>query len=96
MLGAEEFYLHLMRRGFPLPEVDNWDTGMLFNFCAEHDRMIRQANGEVVHDNLQRYRVLKEMEPEMDRRYATGEIKEHKYREYKATLKKCEDLLGGD
>ena len=58
--------------------------------------MIRQANGEVVHDNLQRYRVLKEMEPEMDRRYAAGEIKEHKYREYKATLKKCEDLLGGD
>lgn len=96
MLSAEEFYLHLMRRGFPLPEVDNWDTGMLFNFCAEHDRMIRQSNGEVVHDNLQRYRVLKEMEPEMDRRYAAGEIKEHKYREYKATLKKCEDLLGGD
>ncbi len=69
---------------------------MLFNFCAEHDRLARIRRGEVVHDDLQRYRVLKEMEPEMDRRYAAGEIKEHKYREYKATLKKCEDLLGGD
>jgi uncharacterized membrane protein len=85
-----------MQRGFPLSEVDQWDTGMLFNFCAEHDRLARIRRGEAVHDDLQRYRVLKEMEPEMDRRYAAGEIKEHKYREYKATLKKCEDLLGGD
>lgn len=85
-----------MRRGFPLSEVDLWDTGMLFNFCAEHDRMARIQRGEVVHDEMQRYHVLKEMEPEMDRRYSSGEVKEHKYREYKAALRRCEKLIGGD
>ena len=82
-----------MRRGFPLSEVDSWDTGMLLNYCYEHDAMIRRQNGEVVHDNMQRYRVLKEMEPEMDRRFAAGEIKEYKYREYKAALRRCEEVL---
>lgn len=85
-----------MRRGFPLSEIDNWDTGMLFNFCAEHDRFAKIQRGEVVHDQMERYRVLKEMQPEMERRYAAGEIKEHKYRQYIETLKKCEELLGGD
>ena len=85
-----------MRRGFPLSELDNWDTGMLFNFCAEHDRFAKIQRGEVVHDQMERYRVLKEMQPEMERRYAAGEIKEHKYRQYMETLKKCEELLGGD
>ena len=66
---------------------------MLLNYCHEYDRLRRQQNGEVVHDDLQRYHVLKEMEPEMDRRYAAGEIKEHKYREYKETLRRCEELL---
>lgn len=93
---TEEFYLHVMRRGFPLPEVDNWDTGMLLNFCAEYDRMIRKANGEVVHDQLERYHVLKSMEQEMERRYAAGEVKRHKYEAYKATLHQCEAMLGGD
>lgn len=83
-----------MRRGFPLPEVDNWDTGMLLNWCFEHDRMIRKQNGETVHDDLQRYRVLKEMEPEMDRRYASGDVKEYRYKAYKETLKRCAELIG--
>ena len=82
-----------MRRGFPLPELDTWDTGMLLNWCYEYDRLIKQQNGEVVHDDAERFRVLKEMEPEMDRMYAAGEIKEYKYKEYKATLKRCEELL---
>lgn len=66
---------------------------MLLNFCHEYDIMRRKQNGETVHDELERYHVLKEMEPEMDRRYAAGEIKEHKYREYKETLRRCEELL---
>ena len=82
-----------MRRGFPLPEVDNWDTGMLLNYCYEYDNMQKRQNGEVVHDNLQRYRALKEMEPEMDRRYAAGEIKQFKYDEYKAALRRCQEIL---
>lgn len=82
-----------MRRGFPLSEVDHWDTGMLMNYCCEYDRFIRQQNGEVVHDDAQRYEQLKAMEPEMDRLYAEGKVKEHKYKEYKAVLRRCEDLL---
>lgn len=93
-IGTEEFYLHLMRRGFPLSEVDNWDTGMLLNFCYEHDRMIQQQNGEVVHDQMKRYQIMKDMEPEMERMYAAGEIREKKYRDYKAALRRCEELLG--
>lgn len=85
--------MHLMRRGFPLPEVDNWDTGMLMNYVFEYDAMVKRQNGEVVHDNLARYRAMKEMEPEMDARYASGEIKEHKYREYKEALRRCEMAL---
>lgn len=85
-----------MRRGFPLSEVDNWDTGMLLNFVYDHNRMIAVQNGEVVHDQMQRYQIMKDMEPEMDRRYEAGEIKEYKYREYKAALKRCEEMLGGD
>lgn len=67
---------------------------MLLNYCCEHDRLQRKLNGEVVHDEEQRYRQLKAMEPEMDRLYAEGKVKEHKYREYKAVLKRCEEMLG--
>lgn len=93
-IGTEEFLLHLMRRGFPLSEVDNWDTGMLLNWCFEHDRMQRVEAGEVVHDQMERYKIMKDMEPEMDRMYASGEIKEYKYKQYKETLRRCEELIG--
>lgn len=83
-----------MRRGFPLSEIDSWDTGMLMNYCFEHDRFAKQLNGEAVHDDAQRYAQLKAMEPEMDRLYAEGKVKDHKYKEYKAVLKHCADLLG--
>ena len=41
----------LLVRGFPLSELDEWNTGMLINWCIEHDRSQRKANGETVHDN---------------------------------------------
>lgn len=85
-----------MRRGFPLSEVDGWDTGMLLNFCYEHDSMIRRQNGEIVHDNMERYRIVKSLEPEMERRYKDGTLKEAKYRQYKELLAKAEKMLGGD
>lgn len=67
---------------------------MLLNYCYEYDRMCRRQNGETVHDDAQRYEQLKAMEPEMDRLYAEGKVKEHKYKEYKAVLKRCEEMLG--
>lgn len=93
-IGTEEFLLHLMRRGFPLSEIDKWDTGMLLNWCFEYDRLQKVQAGEVVHDQMERYKILKDMEPEMDRRYASGEVKEYKYRQYKETLRRCEELIG--
>lgn len=94
MMSAEEFCLHLLSRGFPLSEMDEWDTGMLLNFCAEHDKLQRIRRGEVVHDDLKRYQALKAMLPEMERRHAAGEIKEYKYRQYMDTLRKCAEMLG--
>lgn len=84
----------LIVRGFPLSELENWNTGMLINWCIEHDRSQRKANGETVHDNYKRYQALKSIEPEIDRQYAAGEIDATKYRSYKDSLAAAEKAMG--
>jgi hypothetical protein len=84
----------LIVRGFPLSELDDWNTGMLVNWCIEHDRAQRKANGEEVHDNYKRYQTLKALEPEIDKQYEVGEIDEAKYRSYKESLAAAEKAMG--
>lgn len=81
-------------RGFPLSELDNWNTGMLINWCYAHDRSIRKQNGEEVHDNYKRYQALKSIEPEIDQQYEAGQIDEKKYRSYKDSLAAAEKAMG--
>lgn len=57
----------LSLRGFPLSELDEWNTGMLFDWCYEVDRIKRKANGEK--DEYDRYQTMKEIEPEIDEQY---------------------------
>lgn len=80
-------------RGFPLSELDNWNTGALIDWALETDRIRKRQRGETVEDPYEQYLKLKEMEPDIDAMYAAGEIKESKYQSYKRTLAECEKKL---
>ena len=84
----------MLVRGFPLSELDEWNTGMLINWCYAHDRTQRKANGEEVHDNYKRYQTLKALEPEIDQQYTAGLIDEKKYISYKESLAAAEKAMG--
>ena len=83
-----------MQRQFPLSEIDNWNTGDLIDYCFEWDAMKREQSGEKVHDNFERYQTLKNMQPEIERLYAAGQIKKAKYDQYIANLAKAKEMLG--
>lgn len=57
--------------------------------------MIKRARGENVPDPYDQYKKLKAMEPEVDKLYAAGKIKEAKYRSYKQALETAEKQLKG-
>ncbi len=84
-----------MSRGFPLSEIDNWNTGMLIDWALEYDRMQKRARGEAVHDEYERYKQLKAMEPQIEELHAQGRIRAAKYESYKQTLADCERRLRG-
>lgn len=82
-----------MSRGFPLSELDYWNTGDLLDWCAAHDRRIRIQRGETVEDPYEQYQTLKAMEDEIEELHAAGQIKETKYQSYRRTLEECEKKL---
>ena len=84
-----------MSRGFPLSEIDNWNTGDLVDWIKEHDRNILRARGEDVPDPYEQYQTLKAMEPDIEHMHAAGHIREAKYQSYKKTLAECEAQLRG-
>lgn len=84
-----------MSRGFPLSEIDTWNTGDLIDWAKEHDRSICRARGEDVPDPYEQYQKLKAMEPEIDRMHAAGQIREAKYISYKNALATAEKQLEG-
>lgn len=84
-----------MQRGFPLSEIDSWNTGSLIDWASEYDRMQRIQRGETVHDDYERYQTLKAMQPQIEKMHAAGEIKEYKYKQYCETLRNCEEKLRG-
>ncbi len=81
----------LSLRGFPLSELDEWNTGMLFDWCYEVDRIKRKANGQK--DDYDRYQTMKKIEPEIDEQYANGQINEEKYRSFKETIANYEKRM---
>ena len=93
-LSTVEFVALMTARGFPLSELDNWNTGALIDWALEHDRINRRQRGEAVEDPYEQYQQLKAMEPDIDAMYAAGEIKESKYQSFKQTLRVCEAQLG--
>ena len=88
-----EFCNLIMSRGFPLSEIDAWNTGDLIDWAREHDRQLKRERGEDVRDPYEQYQQLKAMQPDIERMYAAGEIKEAKYKSYKDTLAQCEREL---
>lgn len=82
-----------MSRGFPLHEIDAWNTGDLIDWAREHDRSLKRERGEDVRDPYEQYQQLKAMQPDIERMHAAGEIKEAKYKSYKDTLAQCEREL---
>lgn len=63
---------------------------MLLNWIYAHDRAQRIARGEEVHDNYKRYKVLKDLEPQIDEQFKRGEINPHKYESFKNAIKAAE------
>lgn len=90
-----EFCSLLMSRGFPLDQIDTWNTGDLIDWAKEADRNIRRARGEDVRDPYEQYQKLKAMEPEIEQMYAAGQIREAKYQSYKQALATAEKQLKG-
>lgn len=84
-----------MSRGFPVSELDNWNTGMLIDWAMEHDRMQRRQRGEYVPDDYERYKQLKAMQPQIEELHEQGKIKPERYQSYKNTLAECERKLRG-
>ena len=84
-----------MSRGFPLDQIDTWNTGDLIDWAKEADRNIRRARGEDVRDPYEQYQKLKAMEPEIEQMYAAGQIREAKYQSYKQALATAEKQLKG-
>ena len=84
-----------MSRGFPVSEIDNWNTGDLIDWIKEHDRNILRARGEDISDPYEQYQKLKAMEPDIERMHDAGQIREAKYISYKKTLAECEEHLMG-
>lgn len=84
-----------MSRGFPLDQIDTWNTGDLIDWAKEADRNIRRARGEDVRDPYDQYQKLKAMEPEIEQMYAAGQIREAKYQSYKQALATAEKQLKG-
>lgn len=82
-----------MTRGFPLQEIDNWNTGSLVDWAMEHDRLQRRSRGEDVKDPYEQYESLKAMEQQIEQMHAAGQIKEAKYKAYRAALDDCEKKL---
>ena len=83
-----------MIRGFPLQEIDNWNTGSLIDWALEHDRQKRVSRGEVVKDDFERYQTLKSMEAQVEELHAKGKIREAKYKAYRESLAECARKLG--
>lgn len=92
-MTAAEFAERLMSRGFPLSEIDNWNTGDLIDWVSERERHIRMQNGEIVPDPYEQYKTLKAMEQEIEELHAAGQIRETKYLSYRKTLEECEKRL---
>lgn len=92
-LTFAEFAALLSARGFPLSELDNYNTGMLVDWVCEHDRIQKRLRGETVEEPYEQYLTLKAMEPEIDEMYAAGQIREDKYKSYKESLRICEMQL---
>lgn len=84
-----------MSRGFPLDQIDTWNTGDLIDWVKETERNVRRAKGEDVRDPYEQYQTLKAMEPEIERMHAAGEIRESKYKSYKQALATAEKQLKG-
>lgn len=82
-----------MQRGFPLSEIDNWNTGALVDWALEHDRQQRIAHGERVSDAYAQYEALKAMEQQVEQMHAAGQIREAKYKAYRDALAECERKL---
>lgn len=78
-------------KGFPLSEIDKWNTGTLFDWCYAVDRIRRKANGEK--DDLDRYETMKKIEPEIDEQYKNGIITEEKYQNFKNTIANYEKRM---
>lgn len=82
-----------MNRGFPLSEIDNWNTGSLVDWAMEHDRQERRSRGETVKDPYEQYQQLKAIEQQIETMHAAGQIKEGKYKAYRSALEDCERKL---
>lgn len=83
----------LLMSGFPLSEVDNYNTGMLLDICYEVKRIKGKANGDK--DEYDRYQTMKKIEPEIDEQYENGQINEEKYKSFKETIANYEKQMGG-
>ena len=78
--------------GLPLSAWDSLTIGMVNNYICAYNRRKRRARGETVREPDEQYRILKAMEPEVDAKFAAGEIRPEKYESYKKSLQKWEEM----
>lgn len=83
-MTAVEFVLCCKNAGLTAEEIDDWNIGTIIDFI--HIKNKSMMKNESRYSDEQRYKQLKELEPEIDERFKKGLISKEKYDKFKQQL----------
>lgn len=82
-MTAAEFILCCKNAGLTADEIDEWNIGTIIDYI--HMRVRSQSDKNVYSDD-ERYKILKQLEPDIEDKYRRGEITVEKYQRFKKQL----------
>ena len=83
-MTAVEFVLCCKNAGLTAEEIDEWNIGTIIDFIQIKNKSMKK--NESRYTDEQRYKQLKEIEPEIDEKYKKGLIPKAKYDRFKQQL----------
>ena len=82
-MTAEEFILCCKNSGLTAEEIDEWNIGTIIDYIHIRSRSRSDKN---VYSDDERYKILKQLEPDIEKKYLRGELPEEKYQRFKKQL----------
>lgn len=83
-MTAAEFVLCCKNAGLTADEIDEWNIGTIIDFI--HIKLRSMSGDKNVYSDDERYKILKQLEPEIEEKFRNGLIPEEKYRKFKKQL----------